>query len=951
MIERHFLGWKRPALKAAVDFLVARHGREAALDLGGVLAVVPGLRGGRRLLEVLVEASEERHLELTPPRIITAGSLPEEIFEPLRPVANGILCLLAWSRALQDAGRRELSALTPEVPAPDDISGWLSLAEVLARLARELGAEGLRMADVAARLQDPTPRPPEDAGGFDPCECDERWPLLARLEARYLAQLAAAGHDDPHAARLEALAEGRVSCRRDIVLIAVPDLSLLARRMLEELRSRVTALVFAPADLAERFDPLGVIVTRSWRDARIRVREDQVRIADRPEDQARAAIAAVASWGERLSAEEITIGAADEEVVPHLAEAFGREGLSVHHAAGTRLERSPPALLLAGAADYLDGRRFRDFAALARHPDVEPHLPRGPRRGSEAQCWLTALDNYAEKRLPESLDVRVPARSPRRGEMEPLHGAVEGLLHEISGGPRALSGWAQPIVRFLVAIYDRRPLAPRHPDDRYLMDVLDAIHASLEEVHHLSPALAPETTASEALRLVLRLLAGSGVPRLPEAGAIEVLGWLELPLDDAPALVVTGMNEGRVPRTLTGDPFLPGSLRRRLGLVDNERRHARDAYALSAILATREHLTLIAGRHSASSDPLVPSRLLSACEDGDIPRRIEHLFGEGGAATRSPGSGARSGPPPGVEGADLPLSPPPPLEAPIDSLSVTAFRDYIACPYTFYLKHVLRLRVLDDSSEELDARAFGELAHKVLGAFGRSFLATASEAGIIARHLDALLDEEVEAQYGRRPLPALRIQVEQLRARLHAFARWQAGWRQEGWRIEHVELGVDPERPEGLILEPLEIEVGDGLPLRLKGRIDRIDINERSGERAILDYKTSERAECPEATHRKQGKWVDLQLPLYRRLASAAGIVGPLQLGYITLPQDLRETRERLAKWRAIDLECADDAARSIARKIRAEAFWPPAQPAPLAARDHETIYRNRPLAGAEPPA
>ena len=71
------------------------------------------------------------------------------------------------------------------------------------------------------------------------------------------------------------------------------------------------------------------------------------------------------------------------------------------------------------------------------------------------------------------------------------------------------------------------------------------------------------------------------------AGAIDLLGWLELLWEDAPHLVVTGLNDGRLPETVAGDPFLPEALRARLGLKTNEARFARDAYLLAALTACR----------------------------------------------------------------------------------------------------------------------------------------------------------------------------------------------------------------------------------------------------------------------------------------------------------------------------------------------------------------------------
>ena len=53
-ITRKFLDWQTPALSAAVDHFVERYRTGNAIDLRNVVAVVPGARAGRRLLEILV---------------------------------------------------------------------------------------------------------------------------------------------------------------------------------------------------------------------------------------------------------------------------------------------------------------------------------------------------------------------------------------------------------------------------------------------------------------------------------------------------------------------------------------------------------------------------------------------------------------------------------------------------------------------------------------------------------------------------------------------------------------------------------------------------------------------------------------------------------------------------------------------------------------------------------
>jgi hypothetical protein len=110
----------------------------------------------------------------------------------------------------------------------------------------------------------------------------------------------------------------------------------------------------------------------------------------------------------------------------------------------------------------------------------------------------------------------------------------------------------------------------------------------------------------------------------------------------------------------------------------------------------------------------------------------------------------------------------------------------------------------------------------------------------------------------------------------------------------------------------------------------------------IFDYKTSDTAKSPEKAHRKRsGEWIDLQLPLYRRLVAHLGIEGPVELAYINLPKDIAAVGHQPAEWTEDDLDAADSAAADVVRRVRAEEFWPPANPPPVFSEEFAAICQD----------
>ena len=885
--RRVFLGWDEAPLTAAARWLR----EDSGLDLGQAWIALPGGRAVRHLEELLARSA--RGLDAAP-RVLTVGALVDQLVTTERPAASRLARTLAWRRALTELKRGDLERLARGASRRPEAEAQLRLAETVRAVHGLLAPEGLdfehlKRADLG----------PDDEGER------ARWSVLARAQETWRRALDDADLCDPHEGRRAAIQAGRVDDTRPVVLIGVADMNQLLAQVLRRLGPRATALVVAPPELAEGFDELGRLVPGFWLDRPLDLATEDWFVEEKPADQADRVETLLAGWSARRRAEEITVGLCDEEVAPYLERRLAQGGARLRSAAGTPLAAARPTKLLAATADLLERRGFAELAAFARHPDAAPLLA-GDADPAEV------LDRYHADHLPSAVLERWHGESRASRSMEGLSADVTALLGELwDGAPRPLAAWTGPLEAFLLRVYGEQALDPEQERERLLAGALAAVGEVLEELARIPVALGGQRVlAAEALRLGLRGLRGRTVapaPARPGEPTVEALGWLELPLDDAPALVVSGFNEGRVPQSVQGDAFLPDGLRTRLGLADNDARLARDAYAMAVLLATRDDLAFVTGRRTQSGDPLVPSRLAFQVPRGEVTARVRRFLP--GAVRPEPAADAAAG----AEPRDLAARTDPPR---VTRMSVTSFRRFLESPYLFYLERVLRLRTRDDRARELDPLRFGSFAHDVLQAFGEHEVRDARSADTIEDFLVQTAGDLAAQRFGEEPLPTVALQLEQLKYRFRRFAEVQAWRRAEGWRLLRAEWTVED--------APFEV---DGEPMLLTGKLDRVDLHE-DGRWAILDYKTGEVGAHPEKAARDRDKtWRDLQLPLYRLLAAPLalehGIEAAPELGYFHLGKDEDHIGLRLVEgWTDADYDSALECASDVVRRVRAGDFF-----------------------------
>ena len=894
--RRHFLPWDRPLLPQAVAWLARGWSGTVPLDLGDTLVVVPTRQSGRRLREALAAYAAVQGQAVFPPRAV----VPEMLIAsgPAEGTASRLESLLAWTEVFRGLAPDDFRAVFPVDPPVRNFAWALRLAQEFARLQGSLAEAGLRLADVVAQAGD----------GFSEVE---RWQQIAgleRLQEENLGarRLRAAPAVEIERARAPVLPVGI----RRIVVLATPDPLPLARLALEAHGQTVPVevIVFAPEAEAATFDAWGRPLVEAWtqREFALPEFERHVQLCADPGAQAERVIAVARSYVDPDGV--LAVGVADAEVLPPLESGLRDAGLASFNPEGRSRLGDRLDQLLGALAALANEDSFATVATLARCPDFLEFLRARGGDGFSASGFLMELDELHAAHLPADL-----AEARRHAPGSVGLAAIAELRATLRAG-----AFPENAAAALGTIFSARRFDLGRPADTLAAEAIELWTGVMRDVRAAEAKFA-DVTSAEWWEVARRMYGESTRTDEKPAGAIELQGWLELLWEDAPHLVVAGLNDGAVPEAVVGDTFLPESLRARLGLKTNAARFARDAYLLQALAACRlegGRLDLLLGKTSAAGEPLRPSRLLLRCADAELPRRIEFLFG-GVESARAAPAWRRA----------WQLTPP--LVAAPKRVAVTAVRAWLDCPFRFYLSRVLRMEAVDPAKTELDTLDFGTLCHAALEAMGNArSLRDCTDAKVLREFLLSTLDREAARRFGAELTLPLLVQLESARQRLSRVADVQAQTRAEGWVTEWVE-------------RKFELEIGG---LIVSGKIDRLDRHECTGAVRVLDYKTSDQPVSPREAHlrgvrhdeyvpefarlasggERERVWQDLQLPLYLR-AIAADYPGETECGYFNLPKAATETG--IAHWDDYTRELAESAwncAEGVAAAIRAGEFWPP---------------------------
>ena len=906
-LQLYFLGWSQPILHAACDFLLEHYTRGNNWDMDRCLLVLPGGLASRRLTQLIASRASELSLVLRPPESLTIGTLPEQLYTAKLPFASDLEQVLAWTKVLRAADREMLKPLLFEVPDSTELRPWMDLARMLSTLHRELSSDLVDFDDVTTELKDSSE--------------EIRWQVLAKLQRAYLDELHLAGLWDVQSARRFAIDHEEVKTDREIILVGAVDLNQAQRRFLSAVSDSVHVLVGAPSSYAAGFNNDGTLASDYWQDIEIPIDDAHLHVRSSANDAANELATQLAKLGDDYSVHDITVGIPEPQIVPALQETLARSGIALRYGPGISVTQTPPMRVVELLGEYLVDGSIDVFSSLVRSPAIHAWLIRTATINKSTVetalplDFLSKLDEYQEATLIRSVNIPEWPKGKSRDVFLKVLGQVDALVKPLRMLNAKLTSWAAPLRDVLKSIYENVQVDRNELVGNLALRACGEINSALDRLAELPANLDTVATFQETMVWLQNQLEKVNVPPPQDETAIEMLGWLELTLDDARILMLTGLHDGIVPESVNGDPFLPNQLRSLLGLMDNARRYARDAYAMLALIHSRERVEFVLNHLSLDGDPQTPSRLLLAVPSDLLARRVKRLLSPKETPVDqlvydswTPRDGQ----------TNIPIPVPAPDKF-VRDMAVTDFKKYDQCPYRFYLNRVEKVKAFEHERLELDGGGFGDLLHVCLEGLIDSPVAASTDPKSIADWLIDQLKTIARSKFGVSPTPALQIQLEQAERRIEAFAVHQAAQAANGWRIKYIEHQV--EKSDGVTLDI------DGKSMIIHGRIDRIDYNQRDGKFNVWDYKTGDHAGKPKEAHLKpNGSWTDWQLPLYGLLIKTLKIedLSKVNFGYILLPKNPSETQFITADFTLEQHAQAIESAKNIARNVMAGQFWPP---------------------------
>ena len=306
---------------------------------------------------------------------------------------------------------------------------------------------------------------------------------------------------------------------------------------------------------------------------------------------------------------------------------------------------------------------------------------------------------------------------------------------------------------------------------------------------------------------------------------LQIMGVLESRVLDFETVIITSMNEGKLPAGKSQNSFIPFDVKKELGLPTFKEKDAIYTYHFYHLLQRAKNIYLLYNTESEGLDAGEKSRFITQLE---VEKQPNHILTHEIYNAVLPETAYQPIVVPKSEAVMIRLK-----EIAQKGFSPSALTSYIRNPIQFYFQKILRISEVEEVEENIALNTLGTIIHETLKVLYTPFIGKfLSESSILSCF--KLLDDEVLRQFklvykeGEIKKGRNLLAFEVAKRNISNFLKVELESIKNGDAIKILALEQRFER----ILEHPSLP----FPVKIGGSVDRIE--ERDGKIRIIDYKT-----------------------------------------------------------------------------------------------------------------
>ena len=306
---------------------------------------------------------------------------------------------------------------------------------------------------------------------------------------------------------------------------------------------------------------------------------------------------------------------------------------------------------------------------------------------------------------------------------------------------------------------------------------------------------------------------------------LQIMGVLESRVLDFETVIITSMNEGKLPAGKSQNSFIPYDVKKELGLPTFKEKDAIYTYHFYHLLQRAKNIYLLYNTESQGLDAGEKSRFITQLE---VEKQDNHIL------TLE------------IYNAILPQKAHQPMVIPKSEsvmerlkeiaekgFSPSALTSYIRNPIQFYFQKILRIKEVEEVEENIALNTLGTIIHETLKALYEPFIGKfISETDILNcfKQIDSEVLKQFRVVYKEGEIKKGRnlLAFEVAKRNVFNFLKVELECVKNGDAIKI--LALEKTYEETIIHPDLPF------PVLIKGNVDRIE--ERNGIIRIIDYKT-----------------------------------------------------------------------------------------------------------------